>query len=112
MRKLLILFFGLFLLIGCKSNKESVALVPDPIVIHDTVWNTIIVVDTAEINHLQRELKEVRDSMTFYRDSVNFIDWRNARRIEKIQYYINITEKNSNNKQFFFGWIKRAMSED
>ena len=52
--------------------------------------------------------KNVADSVS---TTIPYEDYMNARRMEKIKYYISITEKNSNNKQFFYGWIKRTMSE-
>ena len=30
---------------------------------------------------------------------------------EKIKYYIKICEKNTKNKKYFFGWIKRTMTK-
>lgn len=41
-----------------------------------------------------------------------YADYANARKIEKIKYYIQITEKNPNNQNFFFGWVKRTMAGD
>lgn len=31
--------------------------------------------------------------------------------VMNVRHYIEITEKNSNNKKFFYGWIKRAVQE-
>ena len=77
------------------------------------------VVDSSEIISLREQLKTanaeislLQDSVKFYRDSVEYENYINARRIEKIKYYINITDKKSTNKKYFFGWIKRTMSEN
>lgn len=71
----------------------------------------ITIEDTAKIDELKRELKTVRDSLSFYRDSISYENYINSRRIEKIKYYITICDKKSTNKKYFFGWIKRTMSE-
>lgn len=112
MRHLLIALIGLFL-VCCSPNRNSSAKPETPKIIHDTVTivDTMFYEDKAAIEYLQNQLIEAQDSMIFYRDSIQFIDFQNARRIEKIKYYINITEKNANNKKFFYGWIKRTMSE-
>jgi len=36
-------------------------------------------------------------------------EYMNSRRVEKIKYYIRITERRPANKKFFFGWIKRTV---
>lgn len=102
------------LLIGafasCRSSgdyQQAVAKDTIEIVRIDTVYK----VDRHEVDSLAKCLKQAQDSMKFYRDSIEYIDYINARRIEKIQYYINICEKKSTNKQFFYGWIKRTMTE-
>lgn len=80
--------------------------------------DTIVVIDSSAVDSLLKELKIthdslkiVKDSMTFYRDSMLYENYINARRIEKIKYYINICDKKSTNKKYFFGWIKRAVSD-
>lgn len=90
-----------------KTDNSSV--ISDTIVVTkiDTVW----VVDNNYIDSLANCLKSAQDSIIFYRDSIRYEDYNNARRIEKIKYYIKICENNSKNKQFFYGWIKRTMSE-
>lgn len=44
-------------------------------------------------------------------DSIPFDVYMNARKLAKIQYYIDITDRRPANKTFFFGWIKRTMAE-
>ena len=96
------------------ANKQ-----PDSIVVQlkpDTV--KIYVSDSERIDSLFSELRNVQDSLkiandsiVYYRDTIEYQNYINARRIEKIKYYINICNKRSVNKKYFFGWIKRTMSE-
>lgn len=73
-----------------------------------------------EVPNLNEErIKELEADVEYWKavaDSVNttipYDDYMNARRMEKVKYYISICEKNSNNKKFFYGWIKRTMSEN
>ena len=77
----------------------------------DTVYVEVPKLNEERIKELEADVaywKNVADSVS---TTIPFDDYMNARRIEKIKYYISITEKNSNNKQFFYGWIKRTMSE-
>lgn len=75
------------------------------------VRDTIIIEDKIKVDSLNKILVNLKDSLKFYRDSIEYKDYINARRIEKVKYYINICEKNSSQKKYFFGWIKRAVSE-
>jgi hypothetical protein len=81
----------------------------------DTVYfykhDTIQVVDNKIRDSLVSVLQKTKDSLKRCRDSIEYEDYINARRIEKVKYYINICEKNSKNKKYFYGWIKRAVSE-
>ena len=65
----------------------------------------------SELRNVQDSLKIANDSIVYYRDTIEYQNYINARRIEKIKYYINICNKRSVNKKYFFGWIKRTMSE-
>lgn len=91
----------LLALCSCVSKKPMTVTKPE-IMLPDTI--TVVVEDTARIKFLE-------DSLKFYRDSISYDTYINARKIEKIKHYIKITEKNPNNKKFFFGWIKRAINE-
>lgn len=80
--------------------------------------DTVYVVDSAKMDSLfnilrttQDSLQTMKDSVIFYRDTILYENYINARRIEKIKYYIDICNKRSANKKYFFGWIKRAISE-
>ena len=76
-----------------------------------TKTDTVLVDRVNELDSLVRALKQAQDSTKFYRDSVYYRNYINSRRIEKINYYIKICEKNTKNKKYFFGWIKRTMTE-
>lgn len=65
-----------------------------------------------ELRNVQDSLKITKDSMAYYRDTIEYQNYINARRIEKIKYYIEICNRRSANKKYFFGWIKRTMSEE
>lgn len=104
-----------FLFMSCSSkniintNENTDEQVLDTIVV--IKYDTIMTVDNAKLDSLAKCLKSTQDSLVFYRDSIKYDDYINARRIEKIKYYIKICENNSKNKQFFFGWIRRTMTE-
>lgn len=99
--------------VGCGADKVVTADKVVPVV--DTVYIEVIRVDTIVDTHvadsLGKCLIQAQDSMKFYRDSISFENYSNARKIAKINYYLDCVKKNSNNKQFFYGWIKRTMSE-
>lgn len=105
----------MFLFLSCSSkniindNKNIDEGVLDTIVV--IKYDTIVIVDTVKLDSLSKCLKSTQDSLVFYRDSIRYDDYINARRIEKIKYYIKICENNTKNKQFFFGWIRRTMTE-
>ena len=80
--------------------------------------DTIVIVDNKKVDSLlnvlrlyEDSLSCFKDSVSYYRDSIRYEDYINGRRIEKIKYYIGICEKNANNKKYFFGWIRRAVSD-
>jgi hypothetical protein len=78
----------------------------------DTVYVEVPTLNEERIKELEDDVeywKSVADSVT---TTIPYNDYMNARRMEKIKYYISICEKNSNNKKFFYGWIKRTMSEN
>lgn len=100
------------LFIGCSpSSKGSVSVISDTIFVERVKTDTVVIENTEKINALQNRLKRVEDSVKFYRDSVSYKNYINGRRVEKIKYYISICEKNTKNKKYFFGWIKRTMTE-
>lgn len=116
------LLMALFLLLsmscGCTKGLHHQGKEPDTIPT-ELKPETICIENTTKLDSVFKVLKEkqdsidmLRDSMVYYRDTTEYINYINARRIEKIKYYINICEKRPANKQYFFGWIRRTMSEE
>jgi hypothetical protein len=112
MKNLIYIFLLVFTLTGC-SNK----VVSSMLINRDTVYvekvDTKHIADSVEVNRLKFKIKSLEfknDSLQnlvkHYRDSIDEKNYMNERRIEKINYYIRITQKNSKNKKFFYGWIK------
>ena len=100
---------------SCSSSKGSVkvgnVVKPDTVFVEVEKTDTVLIDRVNELDSLVRALKQAQDSTKFYKDSVYYQNYINGRRIEKIKYYIKICEKNAKNKKYFFGWIKRAMTE-
>ena len=122
MKKIIILFcvFLALLIVSCTCSRGSLSHKPkEP---DSTLLplkpDTVVVIDSMKVDSLfnilratQDSLQTMRDSVVFYRDTILYENYINARRIEKIKYYIDICDKRSTNKKYFFGWIKRAVSE-
>lgn len=101
------LFAALFIScgsVGHKTNEESVAL-------PDTVYIEVPTLNEERIKELEADVAYWKDSVQVMNNTIPFDVYMNARKIEKIKYYINITERNSNNRKFFYGWIRRTMAE-
>lgn len=118
MKKYLIRLITLFILLLTSSCRCSRGIYlqgeNEPLARIDTV----VIIDNDRLDSLQAVLESckdsilfLQDSLTYYRDSIRYEDYINGRRIEKIKYYISICEKNANNKKYFFGWIRRAVSD-
>lgn len=108
------LFFCLLITFSCafSTNIHSFRDEPKNPPSLDTVY-----VEVPTLN--EERIKELEADVAYWKriaDSVNTVipynEYMNARKIEKIKYYISITERNPKNKQFFYGWIKRTMSEE
>ena len=98
------------LMVSC-GTKGSTPSAPVQIM-PDTVYVVVPTLNEERIKELEADVaywKNVADSVN---NTIPYEDYMNTRRIEKIKYYISITEKNSKNKQFFYSWIKRTMSEE
>lgn len=115
--KKLVFILTLFLITvftSCKQPKTAYSEIPNDTIFIETIQvrvDTVKVIDRSRSDSLATCLAEARDSIRLYRDSIPYQDYINARRIEKIKYYISICEKRSTNKKFFYGWIKRTMTE-
>lgn len=85
------------------------------VIILASVLLTSCKVKTIEVERVVTDTVLVRD--TVYIHSVDTIGLQTSKcleneiRLANIKHYVDITEKNSKNREFFFGWIKRAISE-
>ncbi len=108
-----IAFILTLLLIGCTQTPIVDLGQPKQVVFNDTIYDTVYVyADNIQL------LNEYKSAAAYWQDSVHVLnstitldDYENARKMEKIRYYISITERNPKNKTFFFGWIKRTMTD-
>lgn len=93
------------LLASCCSTKPKEAVTVKPEIVY------VEVEDIRQIEELKAEVNLWRDSVNYLNSTITLDVYMNARKIEKIKSYISITERNPNNKKFFYGWIKRTMAE-
>lgn len=77
----------------------------------DTVYIEVPVLNEERIKELEADVEYWKNIVDSMNASIPYDYYINCRRVEKIRYYISITEKNPNNKKFFFGWVKRTMSD-
>lgn len=109
---ILLIFTFFSFILSCKHQQSACSeITKDTIFIENVRVDTVMIIDRGTADSLAECLSKARDSISFYRDSISYQYYINARRIEKIKYYISICDKKPTNKQFFFGWIKRTMSE-
>lgn len=96
------------LIFSCSSSiKNGVNI---PVTPCDTVYINVPSFNCMKEKNSESDIQ----NMKYKADSLKNIPYGvyiNARRIEKIKYYISICEKRPSNKKFFYGWIKRTMSE-
>lgn len=91
MKLIKIILIGL-MLIGCKSQPRTIEIekvVTDTVFVTDTIYTHTV--DTIRLQTSKCLENEIR--------------------LMNIKHYVDITEKNSKNREFFFGWIRRAISE-
>lgn len=123
MKKILLFMMAAMLLTSCSCSKpfgrstshepDTISSKPEPEVRYVNVLDSSEIISLREqLETANQQISLLQDSVKFYRDSTEYENYINARRIEKIKYYINITDKKSTNKKYFFGWIKRTMSEN
>ena len=92
-------------LIGCTPLKiMDVEVQADPV-------DTVYIADSAKVMQLQTEVRFWQDSVSYLNRTMPLEMYMDARKVEKIKYYISITERNPNNRKFFYGWIKRTIAE-
>lgn len=123
MKKVILFYIMAMLITACSCSKpfgrstnhepDTLASKPEPEVRYVNVIDSSEIISLREqLNIANSQISVLQDSVKFYRDSTEYENYINARRIEKIKYYINITDKRSANKKYFFGWIKRTMNEN
>lgn len=106
-----IVMFFVSLLISCR-------LIPlSPVPLHDTILVNVPVPDSASIKSLEfaiseRDLKiqDLTDSIFFYKNHIRKQDYKNAFALNQIDFYVSICNTRPVNKKYFFGWVKRALS--
>lgn len=98
------------LFISCGRSTQNLAT--EQPTMPDTVYIEVPKLNEERIKELEKDVEYWKGVVDSVQTVIPYEDYMNARRAEKIKYYISICEKNSNNKKFFFGWIKRTMSED
>jgi hypothetical protein len=111
--RILLIISIVLMLIGMMLSCKTVNKIceKDTIYVERHSIDTLIRVDSARVDSIENLLNKYKDSLKFYKDSIEYDSYINARRIEKIKYYISICEKKTSNKKFFYGWIKRVMTE-
>lgn len=105
---------------SCDKEVKFVDQQPDTIYVEVPVYIEVPT-NNGENEKLKSKISDLEKDVdylsvkTFRADSalnrVEYENYMNARKVERINYYILITEKNPKNKQFFYGWIKRVMAE-
>lgn len=105
-------FLAIFIacLISCTNSPVKP---PDtPTEIPDTVYIEVPTLNEERIKELEEDVKYWKGVADSVQTTIPYDTWIDGRRIEKIKYYISICEKNPTNKKFFYGWIRRTMSEE
>lgn len=109
---LLVIFLLVVTFVCCSSGKNVEESEEEQL--PDTVYIEVPELNSERIEMLEQEVEYwksiVQDSLQT--GTMSYTNYMNARKVEKVNYYISLCEKNSTNKKFFFGWIKRAMRED
>lgn len=103
MKKFLLILFALFA--SCTTVRTLEVEVP----VYDTIYMEVQDVD--RVAELEADVRYWRDSVYYLNSTIPLDIYLNARKIEKIKYYISITENRPANRKFFYGWIKRTISE-
>ena len=94
------------------SCKPSVQKTVEPVIqVPDTVYVKVPVINQERIKELESDVQFWKHQVDSLNTTIPYEDYMNARRMEKVKYYISICEKKPSNKKFFYGWIKRTMSE-
>lgn len=78
-------------------------------IVRDTIY--LEVQDVDRVAQLEADVRYWRDSVYHLNNTIPLDVYMNARKIEKIKYYISITENRPANRKFFYGWIRRTIQE-
>jgi hypothetical protein len=87
------------LLFSCQSKP---AIVPPPIVIHDTVPPVNIIHDTLPAQVIIVDNRKTIDSLKTALMVAKY-------KIERVKYYVRIVDRNASQIKFLKGWINRAV---
>jgi len=97
------------LMISCEPSVQKTV---EPVIqVPDTVYVEVPVINQERIKELESDVQFWKHQVDSLNTTILYEDYMNARRMEKVKYYISICEKKPSNKKFFYGWIKRTMSE-
>ena len=97
------------LMISCKPSVQKTV---EPVIqVPDTVYVEVPVINQERIKELESDVQFWKHQVDSLKITISYEDYMNARRMEKVKYYISICEKKPSNKKFFYGWIKRTISE-
>jgi uncharacterized coiled-coil protein SlyX len=98
------------LMISCKPSAQKIV---EPVIqVPDTVYVEVPVINEERIKELESDVQFWRHKVDSLNTTISYEDYINARRMEKVKYYISICEKKPSNKKFFYGWIKRTVFEE
>jgi len=97
------------LMVSCGTKGQSPS---EPVqVMPDTVYVEVPTLNEERMKELEADVQFWKHQVDSLNTTIPYEDYMNARRMEKVKYYISICEKKPSNKKFFYGWIKRTMSE-
>lgn len=104
MKHFFIIILTILILSTCKTidnecRKENEMLKQEIIALRDSVNSIKLIPDTIFITKIDTVTV---DTETGYKAKLQ---------IERIKHYVNISEARPMNKKYFFGWVKRTVSE-
>jgi|GEM_PF-3062950 len=118
MRKTLGVIVISIFIFGCQANRQSsdCSLYIDSIIkISNRYGDTLryVTIEAIHEANISRDsIRILKDSIVKLNTQIKYADYRSGRIVTKIQYYIDITDQRPANKNFFFGWVKRAMRQE
>ena len=102
MKHFFIIIFSILILSTCKTidnecREENEILKQELIDLRDSVNSIVLIPDTIYIVDTIRV-----DTESSYKAKLQ---------VERIKHYVNISEARPVNKKYFYGWVKRTVSE-